>query len=78
MIAFPPSIIFMRCVAGSIPSMYSSPGSAPGPHPRITRPASDLIQHRVAVGDMERMVVRQAEQASAQHYPARALRRRSK
>ena len=39
--------------------------------------AGDLIEHRVAIGDMERMMVRDADHARPQHYPARARRRRS-
>ncbi len=39
MIASSDSPMRRRCVTGSIPSMYASEVSTPGPHPSITRPS---------------------------------------
>ena len=48
-----------RCWSGSMPSIIASEVSWPGPAPNIIRPTREVVEHHDAIGQDERVVVRQ-------------------
>ena len=65
-----------RWVTGSMPIITASEISAPGPTPSMARPLRQVVELHEAVGDDQRVVVRQADDARAEPDALGALARR--